>query len=164
LAERARLCARCEAGVLNADLTETARRELLDETRRAWEALAPLDARAEKGMRGRFERAGRALTGDDTTRSELLDALPRNLEKRRELCLQLEIAAGIDSPAEFAAARMRLQVSRLAAALGQRQGEAPGSDGQRRELLAQWYRTGPVPPAEQDALEARLARVLAAGT
>jgi hypothetical protein len=127
-----------------------------------WEALAPLDARAEEGMRGRFELAGRALAGEAAARSELLDALPHNLEKRRQLCLQLEIAAGIDSPAEFAAARMQLQVSRLADALSHRQGETSGADGQLRELLAQWYRAGPVPPAEQDALEARIARVMAA--
>jgi len=161
LSERSRLCDRREAGVLESILVEAARHTLVEETRQAWEALAPLDARPEEGVRNRFELAGRALAGDAAARSELFDALPGNLERRRELCLQLEIAAGIDSPAGFSEARMQLQVARLANALGHRQEGADTGSAPLRELLTQWYRTGPVAVAERDALEARIARVLA---
>jgi exonuclease SbcC len=162
--ERSRLCERLETAVLEGSLAEADRIGLAEETRQAWEALAPLDASQASGLQQRFELAGRALAGESGAREELLDALPRNLARRLELCLQMEVAAGLESPAEFGEARLRLQVSRLADALGHRQEGAVESAGRLRELLLDWYQTGPAPVEARDGLAARVEQVfMAAG-
>jgi exonuclease SbcC len=160
--ERAGLCERLERSVLENILGEPDREALLEEARRAWEAFAPIEAQRGQGLRRRFDLASRALAGDVAARKELLDALPRNLARRRELCLQMEIAAGLDSPAEFGEARLRLQVSRLADALSHRQEGAGDDAGRLRDLLMDWYQTGPAPLEAHDGFEARVARVLMA--
>ena len=160
--ERSRLCERLETAVLENSLAEADRIGLTEDTRREWEALAPLDTSRTPGLQQRFELAGRALAGESGAREELLDALPVNLARRLELCLQMEIAAGLESPAEFAEARMRLQVSRLADALGHRQEGAVAGSGQLRELLLDWYQTGPAPVEACDGLGVRVERVLTA--
>ena len=158
--ERSRLCERVETAVLENTLAEAERVALLEEVRRAWEALAPLDAPQAAGLQERFERAGRALAGDGTIRAGLLDALPRNLTRRQELCLEMEITAGLNSPAEFGEARLRLQVSRLADALSHRQEGVSDGAGRLHELLLDWYTTGPAPLEAQRGFNTRLARVL----
>jgi exonuclease SbcC len=160
--ERSRLCERVETAVLQNTLGETERVALLEEVRQAWEALAPLDAPQTAGLQERFDRASRALAGDDAIRAGLLDALPWNLTRRLELCLEMEVAAGLDSPAEFGDARLRLQVSRLAEALSHRHAGIPDGPGRLRELLLDWYTTGPAPLEAQGGFDARLARVLSA--
>ncbi|MGB7931469.1 MAG: DUF349 domain-containing protein [Gammaproteobacteria bacterium] len=158
--ERSRLCERLETAVLENNLAEADRIGLAEDTRRAWEARAPLDASQALGLQQRFELAGRALTGETGSREELLDTLSRNLARRLDLCLQMEIAAGLESPAEFAEARMRLQVSRLADALGHRQEGAVTGAGRLRELLLDWYQTGPAPMEARAGLAARVERVI----
>jgi DNA repair protein SbcC/Rad50 len=158
--ERSRLCERLEDAVLENSLAEADRIGLAEDTRRAWEALAPLDASQAPGLQRRFELADRALAGESGAREELLDALPRNLARRLELCLQMEVAAGLESPAEYSEARMRLQVSRLADALGHRQEAAVEGAGRLRELLLDWYQTGPAPVEARDGLAARVDGVL----
>jgi exonuclease SbcC len=160
--ERDRLCERLESAVLQETPADANRIALVEDTRRAWEALAPLDSPEALGLRQRFELASRALAGESAARQELLAALPRNLTRRLELCLQMEVAAGLDSPAEFGEARLRLQVSRLADALSHRQEGALAGTGRLRELLLDWYRTGPVPVESHGGLAARVARVIAA--
>ena len=160
--ERSRLCERLEAAVLENSLAEADRIGLAEDTRRAWEALAPLDASQVPGLQRRFELADRALAGESEAREELLDALPRNLARRLELCLQMEVAAGLESPAEYGEARLRLQVSRLADALGHRQEAAVEGAGGLRELLLDWYQTGPAPVEARDGLAARVDGVLTA--
>lgn len=163
LYERSRLCKRLEGALLGHNLPEIDQESLLQHTRHAWEALAPLDAPQAQGLRQRFDLAGRALAGDAAARKDLIDALPQNLARRQELCLWMEIAAGLDSPEEYGEARLRLQVSRLADALNHRQEGAHAGDGQLCALLIDWYLVGPAPLEANDALEARVARVLEAG-
>ena len=160
--ERSRLCERLETAVLENRLAEADRIGLAEGTRRAWEALAPLEASQAPGLRRRFELAGRALAGEPGAREQLLDTLPRNLARRLELCLQMEVAAGLESPAEFGEARLQLQVSRLADALSHRQEGAVEGAGRLRELLLDWYQTGPAPVETRDGLVARVQRVLTA--
>jgi hypothetical protein len=160
--ERSRLCERLETAVLENSLAEADRIALAENARRAWETLAPLDASQTTGLQRRFGLAGRALAGEPGAREELLAALSRNLARRLELCLQMEVAAGLESPAEFGEARMRLQVSRLADALGHRQEGAVAGAGRLRELLLDWYQTGPAPVEAHAGLDARVDRVLTA--
>ncbi len=158
--ERGRLCERLEAGVLEGCLAEADRKALLQETARAWELLGPLEHACAAALRERFECASRALAGDAEARQLLQNASTENLRQRLDLCLQLEVEAGVDSPAEFAEARMQLQVSRLEDALKHRH-EAAAVD-RLRALQIAWHQVGPLPEKDQPALEARFARALAA--
>lgn len=62
------------------------------------------------------------------------------------LCLQMEVAAAADSPAEAADQRMALQVERLSQSLqGSESGQ--GSVAELQALEADWWRLGPIGPA-----------------
>jgi exonuclease SbcC len=156
---RARLCERLESRVLAGGMAEPERQALLDETEQAWQALAPMDDACEAALRERFVLAGRALTGDAQARQALETGLEKNLKRRLELCLQMEIEAGIESPPEYADARMQLQVSRLEDAFKHRQEDVAGD--RLRALQMAWYQAGPAPEAEMSALQARFARAVA---
>ena len=160
--ERSRLCERLETEALESCLEQDARQALVEESWQAWQTLAPLGRHDEKPLQARFEQARRTLSGDDQARQSLLDGLPKNLNQRLELCLQMEVAAGIDSPAEFAEARMQLQVSRLSDALHHRLEEARSNGDRLRDLQMAWYQTGPVPRETHAQVEARFRQALAA--
>lgn len=102
--------------------------------RARWEALLPLDGGFEPVLHARFESALGALEGDR-------DAYARQLQANREQLLhellRLEIAAGIDSGAEFARERLKLQVEVLQSSLksGHKPGQGAASRGMH-ELLA----------------------------
>lgn len=160
LRARSRLCEHLETEVLASNMEAGSRQALVEETRQAWQALDALDARQEKILCERRDLACRALGGDEQARQVLLDGLPGNLEKRLELCLQIEIAAGIDSPAEFTQARMQFQVSRLADAMHHKIGEPRSRQDQLRDLQMEWYQSGPVPMEMLDSLEARFERAI----
>jgi len=160
LRARSTLCECLEAEVLESTMEGVSRQALAEETRQAWQALDALDARHEKILCKRLDLASRALGGDDQARQTLLDGVPKNLEKRLELCLQIEIAAGIDSPAEFTQARMQFQVSRLADAMHQKLEEPRSRENRLQHLQMEWYQAGPVPMETQGGLEARFERAI----
>lgn len=162
LRARARLCDRLEIEVLAPTLDTASRETLPEETRQAWQALDRLDARHEKVLRERLDLASRALDGDDQARQTLHDGLQDNLDQCLEYCLKMEIAAGIESPEEYAEARMRFQVARLADAMHHKHEEPHTRQEQSRALQMVWYQLGPVPRVAQDSLEARFGRVIAA--
>jgi hypothetical protein len=158
---RARLCEHVEAQTLAGDAAPDGGSALLEETRRAWQALEPLKAADEATLRERFERAQRALAGDGQALEMLQRSLHDNLDQRLELCLALEVEAGVESPPEFAGERLRLQATRLENALAHRREGRDTGDARLRELQRAWYLSGP-PPADRAAeLGARFERVLA---
>ncbi|MCG8311825.1 MAG: DUF349 domain-containing protein [Pseudomonadales bacterium] len=65
-----------------------------------------------------------------------------NTTQLHNLCIQLEIVGGVDSPSEDQQTRMQLQVSRLSNGLGQREQGAAVSD-QVAKLQRQWCAVGP---------------------
>ena len=79
-------------------------------------------------------------------------------ERGALLCLDLEIAASVESPAEVKQARLDRQVNRLSAAFG-------GDEGQTnnlRKLQRNWYGVGPLAAAQRTALNARADKAFAA--
>jgi len=60
-------------------------------------------------------------------------------QRRLELCLQLEIAAGIESPADYREARLAYQVALLAEQM--KSGLHPSLDEQLQSLSLDWYAT-----------------------
>jgi len=103
-----------------------------DDWRARWAALAPVDGDYEPILQKRFDAALAALEGDRAAYARLLqENQPRLLND----LLRLEIAAGIDSGAEFARDRLRLQVEVLQSSL--KSGQKPGGNtAELRALLA----------------------------
>ncbi|MEH6437946.1 DUF349 domain-containing protein [Massilia sp. DD77] len=100
--------------------------------RQRWDAMLPLDGVVENVLRARFEGALGALEGDRAGYARQLEA---NREHLLHELLKLEIAAGIDSGAEFARERLKLQVEVLRSSL--KSGRKPGAHGDElRQLLS----------------------------
>ncbi|MBV6324994.1 DUF349 domain-containing protein [Duganella violaceipulchra] len=89
-----------------------------------WSALPPLAAEYERALHGRFNAALAALDGQ---RSAYAEQLERNRAKLLDEVLRLEIVAGVDSGAEFARERLKMQVEVLQSSL--KSGQKPQSAG-----------------------------------
>ncbi|MFC1750550.1 DUF349 domain-containing protein, partial [Pseudomonadota bacterium] len=119
-----------------------------------WDALAEERCIAQAEIQQRFIAVqALAQSGQADNESVIQQRLQKGLEDRLQLCLELEILAGIDSPAEYTQTRMAYQVNMLADKMKQ-------SDDQlkREELLTlqqQWYTTHSAPQSHSANLEAR---------
>ena len=103
-----------------------------DDWRARWAALAPVDGGYEPILQKRFDAALAALEGE---RAAYARQLQENRPRLLNDLLRLEIAAGIDSGAEFARDRLRLQVEVLQSSL--KSGQKPGGNmAELRALLA----------------------------
>ncbi|MES2165249.1 MAG: DUF349 domain-containing protein [Pseudomonadota bacterium] len=89
-----------------------------------WSALPPLAVEYERALHGRFNAALGALDGK---RSAYAEQLERNRAKLLDEVLRLEIVAGVDSGAEFARERLKMQVEVLQSSL--KSGQKPQSAG-----------------------------------
>jgi len=87
-----------------------------------WAALPPLPNDYERALGGRFNAALAALEGQ---RSAYAAELERNRAKLLDEVLRLEIVAGVDSGAEFARDRLKMQVEVLQSSL--KSGQKPQS-------------------------------------
>jgi len=88
-----------------------------------WQALPPLSTEYERALQGRFNAALKAADGQ---RAAYAGQLERNRAKLLDEVLRLEILAGVDSGAEFARERLKMQVEVLQSSLksGQKQASA----------------------------------------
>ncbi|MFZ0791488.1 MAG: DUF349 domain-containing protein [Chromatiaceae bacterium] len=154
LARQAELCERVEHQILRDG--ESAQTLDAQEAQRAWSELPELEDHAlQQAMAGRL-RAAIDAAGDPQRLEALRERLAANAERRRRLCLEIEIAAGVSSPPELARQRLELQVSRLAERMVE--GEVD-SLRDLKDLLGEWYRCGPAP--DDPELRSRLEQVRA---
>ena len=128
LAEKDRLCEELEAAVLAGAAAASP-----EATAERWNALPELPPAWEKKMAARRDAAlaalaGAAAAGEDRPRIE------RGTEARREALLELEMALGLESPAEFQPQRLALQVKLLKERFGG--GAAAGAGAAADRLLA----------------------------
>lgn len=156
LRQRALLCARLEA-LLEGQEPAVA---VVAEAQHQWATLGPWQTVWTKTLQQRFDAVCQALLGGAGTRQSVVQRLEANRELKRTLCLRMEILAGVESPAEFAQARMEQQISRLSDSLSG--GSAVAADENARDTEAQWYLAGLLPAALNQALEVRFQRALAA--
>ena len=119
-----------------------------------WSALPELeDADSAAALEERFGEVLAALD-DPAERAALARRLDDNRGRRGDLCLHLEIVAGVPSPEPLREQRMALQVERLRERMGEGEADPLADAG---PLLRDWYLST---PAAADAdLEARFARV-----
>ena len=111
-----------------------------DDWRRRWAALLPAGADDDAVLDARFEAALAALEGDRAGYARLLE---ENRATLLQELLRQEVANGIDSGAEFARERLKLQVEALQSSLqagdrhGHKHGDSHGSKGGGlRQLIA----------------------------
>ena len=103
--------------------------------RARWDALLPLEGGYEPILKTRFDAALAALEASGDERAAYVRRMEENRERLLNDLLRLEIAAGIDSGAEFARERLRLQVEVLQSSL--KSGQKPGAHtAELRALLA----------------------------
>ena len=136
-------------------------RSQVETLEKQWAELLPLqDNATEQAMQARYEKARCALLEGGEQREQLLSELRGNLESRKELCLRMEILAGVDSPAEAQQARLEFQVKRLAEAMGQ---GTEGPIGNRAGIQHEWYLTGAAPASDEQVLQARFEKASQSG-
>lgn len=117
-----------------------------------WSALPTLDSAPERALKGRFDVAVAALTDDDAARAAHGALLETNRATLLQDLLRQEIAAGIDSGAEFARERLKLQVDVLQSSL--KSGQKPVAQAaQLQALLA-------LPAAADDRTVTRIEQLL----
>jgi len=149
LEERARLCLALE----NA-LGQTAAKTLLKKTRAAWEKCGG-EAGAE--ITARFAAAAARLE-EKTAPAGLAGEQQANLAEKQKVCLHLEVLAGAESPAEFAAERLRLQAERLSGAMGRKGGGGESPEETFRQLCRRYWNGGAVAAGDGAKLEERFQR------
>ncbi len=81
-------------------------------TQERWAGLPALPVAWEQKMTARRDAALRALSETAAT-SDYVVRIERGVESRRESLLELELLLGLDSPAEFQAQRLALQLKQL---------------------------------------------------
>ncbi|KRB81779.1 DUF349 domain-containing protein [Duganella sp. Root198D2] len=97
-----------------------------------WQALAALPAEQERTLRTRFDAALKAAGEGAAARAAYAGQLDTNRQPLLSEVLRLEIMAGIDSGAEFAKDRLKMQVEVLQSSL--KSGQKPASHS--AQLLA----------------------------
>ncbi len=160
LRTKALLCARVEAAPDEA--VSQAAEELVAGAQAEWASLPTLAEAEETAFGERFRRACDAALDVGAARAALAAELEANLAVKQDLCLRLEVAAEVESPPEFAKARLQLQVARLSAAMSG--GVAGGVEGPKdaEELARRYWRVGAAPALAVRALDERFERAYAA--
>ena len=156
LRQRAALCAELEAVARGEGNSPDEAQRI----RAAWSELPTLkDGALQQAIEGRFGQAIAAATGESGAPIAGRTSQADNDRKREELCLQLEILAGIDSPQELAGDRLAFQVNRLTEHM--RDGAKDPLEGATR-LVRDWYVLGPASGEVAGALEQRFERARSA--
>jgi len=151
LRAKAALCLEVEQLLEQPD-QELARNRLqaIDEHWNAQSALG--DDATEQLIQQRYARAQKAVLAGGEEHQRLATELSANLARRQDLCLRMEILAGVESPPEDRQARLQLQTHRLAGAIGKGVGDIVGT---RAKLEHDWYLFGAAPAAQQAMLQQR---------
>jgi len=98
-----------------------------------WSSLPTLDSAAERALQSRFAAAAAALAGGDAARAAHGQLLEANRAMLLQDLLRQEIAAGIDSGAEFARERLKLQVDVLQSSM--KSGQKPVAQAAQLQAL-----------------------------
>jgi len=141
LAAKEHLCDELDGLVQAGAAADQAAAELANKqasTQEKWDALPALPAAWEQKILARRDAALHAL-GNAAAASEHVERMAREAEPRRQVLLALELSLGLDSPAEFQAQRLALQVVRLKDRF---EGTAAAADSAGEQLLGWCARPG----------------------
>jgi hypothetical protein len=111
LAAKEQLCEKLDARV-QTGLVQTDAEAVSAEVAEQWSALPPLAPAWEQKMIGRRDAALHALA-EAAAGAAHVTKIEKNAQARRDILLEIELSLGLDSPAEFQAQRLALQVKQL---------------------------------------------------
>ncbi len=114
------------------------------------EPAAEAEAELVSDLRARLARCADA--GTDS--AELEREAAENLEKARQILVEMEFLAGLETPESDRRLRMDYQVQRLAQRMSER-GELPELADELAALERRWYRSLPLPPDQAATLAKR---------
>lgn len=146
--ERQRLVGLCEQLELAVEQPDAAAETLVDDVTHAWEAS---DARVSSEIATLLEkRRDQALRHlKDSTKPDYA----ANETRRRDLLIRMEVAAGVDTPAEDKGRRMQYQLQNL------QEGMTSAAVNDKQHVLSalelEWIAAGPASRAVSDALQSR---------
>lgn len=144
------LCEQLEHAVEHTDsITDT----LIDDVKHAWDAT-DTKVSPEVGALLQKRRDSALAHLENKTQPDF----DKNDALRRDLLIRMEVAAGIDTPAEDKARRMAYQLQHLQEGM-----TSSGLDDTRQtleDLDAQWMAAGPVKSSVKDALQSRYLKAL----
>jgi len=125
-----------------------------------WPSVDQLSEPTRRSLNKRFSRIA-AYTEESASLDEDIAALMRRNETlRQDICLKLEVAADIDTPAEFSQARMQWQVDRLKKAMTGSSTDEAGNDAEStRKLMRQYWAAGPVATGASQSLQNRFKQI-----
>ena len=130
-----------------------------------FEALDELPGALGKGIAARYRRALawlERLAAEDADLPALQAELAAEREAatrhRLELCLQLEIAAGVESPPDYREARLAYQVAQLAEQM--KSGLHPSLDELRQTLSLDWYTSPAADESRSEEISERFESLL----
>jgi DNA repair protein SbcC/Rad50 len=150
LRRQAEICERLELTLLG----ETAEPLSPEAAEQEWSALPQQqDHEIQEAISERFSSA-LAAARDPEQLAALRKRYESNADRLGQICLQLEILAGVETPQELAKQRMEFQVARLTERMVD--GEEDPLQGSAR-LLKEWYLCGPAPRTA--GIEARFERI-----
>lgn len=135
LRDKLQLCVELEHAVTHPDAGASAEADTGADTDfgARWSALPVLGSAPERALKSRFDAAAAALAGTDTERARHAALLEANRATLLHDLLRQEIAAGIDSGAEFARERLKLQVEVLQSSL--KSGQKPVAQAAQLQAL-----------------------------
>ncbi len=150
LQRQAELCERLELGLLG----ETDAPLAPEAAEQTWADLPEQqDSEIQRAIAARFSSA-LAAARDPEQLAALRRRYDNNAARLSQLCLQLEILAGVETPPELAQQRLEFQVARLTERMVD--GEEDPLQGSAR-LLKEWYLCGPAPRSA--GLDSRFERI-----
>ncbi len=154
--QKAALCSRIEQAAAEKPVDAQSK---VDQARQRWQELAELDRSTEKALKGRFEAACKVLLEGAGQDREALEK--EGLQAADLLCVRLEVLAGLDSPPESAGTRRQYQVSRLSAALSEREAP-PDPQVEFEDVQRSFFLTGPLPVDAYQPMQRRFEKAMKA--
>ncbi len=150
---RASVCDELEDTLLNANAADS----FSAAPEAEWNSEQDVPAAVRQGLQTRYEAVVNLLQSAAQPAAQVLQD---NRDQLHDLCIRLEIAAGVDSPVEDQQRRMALQVSRLSSGLQGRQHSATQGAELLEQLQVEWCLVGPVATAERERFGKRFQAVL----
>lgn len=147
------LCQRAEEQLLNGD---TAALPDADSLQAEWDALTlPEDKTLAQAMKKRF-----AALLSNLDKPEAMQKLATEKEQEaRTLCVEMEIQAGLESPAEDKAIRMQCQLNHLKHGLGQNTLQGKERAQRINDMALAFDCVGPLPSTLRNTLKERISRI-----
>jgi len=139
---------------------EDAGAEAVDPISSLWPDVDQLSEPTRRSLKKRFSRIVAYTEDGGGTEEDVAALMNRNETLRQDICLKLEVAADIDTPAEFSQARMQWQVDRLKKAMtGSTADETANDTESTRKLMRQYWAAGPVAVAASQTLKSRFGQI-----